>query len=46
MFKFMPLALAALFALSACNTFEGVGQDVQEGGEAISESANEAQNAM
>ena len=46
MLKFFPLALVALFALSACNTFEGVGQDVQQGGEAITDSANEVQSEM
>ena len=34
MTKFIPLASAALFALSACNTFEGMGKDVQQGGAA------------
>ncbi len=46
MLKFIPLAFAALFALSACNTFEGMGQDVQQGGEAITDTANEAQTEM
>jgi len=46
MTKFIPLAFAALFALSACNTFEGMGRDVQQGGEAITDTANEAQSRM
>lgn len=38
------IALAALFgasALAACNTMEGVGQDVQSAGEAIEDTAEE-----
>lgn len=37
------LALAATFALglSACNTMEGVGQDIERGGEAIEDEARE-----
>lgn len=46
MFKILPLTLVALIALSACNTVEGVGQDVEQGGEAISETANDAQSSM
>lgn len=44
--KFIPLAFAALFALSACNTFEGMGKDVQQGGAAITDTANDVQNKM
>ena len=37
------LALAATFGLSltACNTMEGVGQDIERGGEAIEDEARE-----
>ena len=28
-------AIAALFALTACNTVEGIGKDIEKGGEAI-----------
>jgi predicted small secreted protein len=35
------LVLAALF-LSACNTFEGIGRDIQKGGEAIERAADKA----
>ena len=39
--KFIILAcLLILPMLSACNTFEGFGQDVQKGGENIEESAD------
>ena len=39
------IALAALFAagsLAACNTVEGVGEDVQAAGKAVEETAQEA----
>ena len=32
--------IAAMFALSACNTIEGVGKDVKKGGEAIEKAAD------
>ncbi|HWS02149.1 MAG TPA: entericidin A/B family lipoprotein [Gammaproteobacteria bacterium] len=35
------LALAYAGAMSGCNTMEGAGQDIQRGGEAIEDSANE-----
>ncbi|MEW6445215.1 MAG: entericidin A/B family lipoprotein [Pseudomonadota bacterium] len=35
------LILAALF-LSACNTVEGIGKDVQKGGQAIERAADKA----
>jgi len=33
------LALAFALSLSACNTVEGAGKDIQKGGEAIQDSA-------
>ena len=33
--------LAGMLALSACNTFEGMGQDMQDAGEAIEDEAQE-----
>ncbi|QJR14671.1 entericidin A/B family lipoprotein [Usitatibacter palustris] len=36
--KLLFLVAAALF-MSACNTMEGVGKDVQKGGEAIEKAA-------
>jgi predicted small secreted protein len=39
------IALAVLFGavpLSACNTIEGVGEDVRDAGEAVDEAAEEA----
>jgi entericidin B len=39
----IPLLLSA-FALSACNTVEGVGKDVKSGGKAIENTAQDAKN--
>lgn len=39
MWKFVLFGAAA-FAVSACNTVEGVGQDVEEVGSEIEETAN------
>lgn len=38
--------IASLFALSACNTVRGAGQDIEAGGEAISETAKEVQSGL
>jgi predicted small secreted protein len=38
--------LLALLGLTACETIEGAGQDLENTGEAISEEANEAQVEM
>ena len=35
-------ALLSAFALSACNTVEGVGKDVEAAGEEVAEEAHEA----
>jgi predicted small secreted protein len=35
--------LLATLALSACNTMQGVGEDVQAGGEAIEDTATDVQ---
>ncbi len=35
---FLLIAIAA-FGLSACNTVEGVGQDIQQGGKALEKAA-------
>lgn len=45
MHKTLLLILLALLpaVLSACNTVEGVGQDMSKGGEAISRAAKDAQ---
>lgn len=36
------LFLALAGAVSACNTIEGAGEDIQEGGEAIEDTARDA----
>jgi predicted small secreted protein len=33
------IIIAAAFALSACNTVQGVGKDIKKGGEAIEKAA-------
>lgn len=35
----MMVALIAIFGLSACNTMQGFGKDLQSGGEAIQKQA-------
>ena len=37
--KFLILAVLAAFSLSACNTVQGIGQDIKKGGEAIEKAA-------
>lgn len=37
--KLLPI-LAILMLVSACNTMEGLGQDVQKGGQKLEESAD------
>ncbi len=39
---FIALALFGATALAACNTVEGVGEDVQAAGQAVEETAQEA----
>lgn len=43
----VPLAICAVTGIGAngCNTFRGAGQDIQAGGQAIENSANNADNA-
>lgn len=40
------IVLLALLGVTACETIEGAGQDMENAGEAISEEANEAQAEM
>ncbi|MDZ7710850.1 MAG: entericidin A/B family lipoprotein [Roseovarius sp.] len=40
----LPVLLFA--GLAACNTVEGAGEDVEEGGEAISNTAQEAEQEL
>ncbi|QIG79830.1 entericidin A/B family lipoprotein [Stakelama tenebrarum] len=39
---FFAATIAGMFAISACNTVEGVGQDVSSAGDAVSGAADEA----
>lgn len=38
--KILFTLLALTFALSACNTIQGMGKDIEKGGEAIQKSTN------
>ena len=38
--KHIALILIAAFALTACNTMEGMGKDIKKGGEAIEKAAD------
>jgi len=46
MIKTIALLLATLVTLSACNTFQGMGQDVEAAGEAITGTAKQTQDKM
>ncbi len=37
--RFLFASLAALYLLAGCNTIEGMGKDIQKGGEKIEEAA-------
>lgn len=39
-------AFVALLALAACNTLSGAGEDIQAGGEAITDTAEEIQSEL
>ncbi|MGI3210950.1 entericidin A/B family lipoprotein [Roseovarius tibetensis] len=40
------LSVCLFAGLAACNTVEGAGQDVESGGEAISDTAREAEREL
>ncbi|MDU8944640.1 entericidin A/B family lipoprotein [Ovoidimarina sediminis] len=40
------LALVAALGLSACATVEGIGKDVESGGEAIQDASNEVEREL
>ena len=40
------IALLAILALTACETLKGVGQDVQGVGQAVTQTADQAQDGM
>jgi predicted small secreted protein len=42
--RLLVVAALALFALTACNTIKGFGQDVKKAGSELEEAAEEARN--
>jgi predicted small secreted protein len=44
--KVIIASLTAMFVLTGCNTFKGLGQDVSSAGNAVSGSAQEVQNKI
>lgn len=45
--KFLALiVLLTISGLSGCNTIDGAGQDIQRGGKAVSETANDVKQDM
>ncbi len=42
--KLLLLAIAAALALSACNTMQGAGKDIEKTGEVIQDKAEDAKN--
>jgi predicted small secreted protein len=40
------LSLLCLTALAACNTVSGAGQDIERGGQAIEDTANDVQQSI
>lgn len=46
MTKVITVSLALLLALSACNTFEGMGKDIRAAGEGLSDTASDTKEKM
>ncbi|CAM3566717.1 MULTISPECIES: entericidin A/B family lipoprotein [Psychrobacter] len=44
--KLIIASLTAMFVLTGCNTFKGLGQDVSGAGDAVTGSAQEVQNKI
>ncbi|TQV70106.1 entericidin A/B family lipoprotein [Denitrobaculum tricleocarpae] len=44
--KHIGAAVVVALGLSACNTIEGIGEDVEAGGEAISETAEDTKEKL
>lgn len=44
--KLIIASLTAMFVLTGCNTFKGLGQDVSGAGDAVTGSAQEVQNKL
>lgn len=41
-----PLLILALSTLAACNTIQGIGKDVERGGEKVQDAAKDVQRKM
>jgi entericidin B len=44
--RLILIVLSLLFALSACNTISGIGQDIEAGGGALSNTAEKTKQKM
>ena len=44
--KLVIASLTAMFVLTGCNTFKGLGQDVESVGNAVTDSAQDVQNKI
>ena len=44
--KLIIASLTAMFVLTGCNTFKGLGQDVSGAGDAVTGSAQDVQNKI
>lgn len=44
--KLIIASLAAVFVLTGCNTFKGVGKDVSSAGNAVTGTAQDVQNKL
>lgn len=44
--KLIIASVTAMFVLTGCNTFKGLGQDVSGAGDAVTGSAQEVQNKI
>ena len=44
--RIVTIMMASLLALAACNTVEGIGEDVQDAGEIIEEGARKTKRAI
>lgn len=42
----LSIMLVSAACLSACNTAEGIGEDVESGGEAVQDAAGDAKDAL
>lgn len=44
--KVIIASLTAMFVLTGCNTFKGLGQDVSSAGDAVTDGAQDVQNKI